>query len=56
MPTENRTSIDKVNQRHYQSTKDLLSCTREQLMQIRQQTRHTNLLGLPSGSIANIQN
>ena len=38
IPTENRRGIDKVNQRHNQLTKDLLSYTREQLIQIRQQT------------------
>ena len=54
MPAENRTSKDKVNHRHNQPTNNLLSYMRETLIQIGQQTRHNNLLGLPSGSIANI--
>ena len=51
MPTENKTSIDMVNHRHNQPISNLLSYTREQLVQIRQQTRQNNLLGLPWGSI-----
>ena len=49
IPTENETSMDKENQRHNQPTKHLLSYAREQLIQIRQQTTHNNLLGLQSG-------
>ena len=54
IPTENRTNIGKVSHRHNQPTNSLLSYTRVHLIQIRQQTRHNQLLGLPSESIANI--
>ena len=43
IPSENRTSVDKLNHRHNQPTNNLLSYTREQLIQIRQQTKHNNL-------------
>ena len=55
LPTEGKTGIDKLHHRCNQPTNNLLSYRREQLVQIRQQVRHDNLLGLPSGSIANIR-
>ena len=54
LPTESRTGADRYDQRHNQLKNNLLSYTREQLEQIRQEVRHCNLLGLLSGSIANI--
>ena len=54
-PTESRTGADRLDQRCNQPKNNLLSYTREQLVQIRQQVMHGNLLGLPSGSITNIQ-
>ena len=55
LPNESRTGTDRSDQRCNQPTNNLLSYIREQLVQIRQQVRHDNPLGLPSGSIANIQ-
>ena len=55
LPTESGTGIHMLHHRCSQPANYLLSYTREQLVQIKQQVRHDNLLGLPLGSIANIQ-
>ena len=53
--TESRTCVDRLDKRHNQPTNNLLSYTREHLVQIKQQVRQSNMLWLPSGSITNIQ-
>ena len=53
-PPESRTGADRLDQRCNQLTNNLLSYTREKLVQIRQQVRGDNLLELPTGSIINI--
>ena len=55
LPTESRVGADRLDQRCNQPTNNLLSYPRKQLVQIKQQVRHGKLLGLPSGSITNIQ-
>ena len=52
--TESRTGADRLDQRCNHQTNNILSYTRKQLVQIRQ-VKHGNLVGLPSGTITNIQ-